>query len=229
LAESLAGLFIVIALGLIPLANVIAILLVQPFLLTIAAVLLFKEKVGWRRWTAVSAGFLGMLLVVKPATGAFEAASMVALAAAFMTLFRDLLTRRVAPAVPTMVVTFASAALGVVVGGLGAAAEPWKTPDLYALAAVVLAAAFIMLAFVFIIIAYRGTEVSAVTPFRYTIVVFAMVFGFVFFAEIPDRFSLAGMAIIVAAGIYMLHRETMLRRRAHAAAAKPVAGTTASS
>jgi drug/metabolite transporter (DMT)-like permease len=214
LAESLAGFLIIIALGLMPLANVIAILLVQPFLMTIAAVVMFKEAVGWRRWVAVSVGFLGMLLVVKPATDAFEVASLIAVTAAFMTVFRDLLTRRIGPEVPTMVITLASACVGVAIGALGAAAEPWKIPDFLALAVVALAAAFIMLAFIFIIIAFRGTELSAVVPFRYTIVVFAVVFGIVLFAEIPDRFSFAGMALIVGAGLYMLHRETALRRQA---------------
>ena len=120
-----------------------------------------------------------------------------------------------------MVITLASAGVGVVIGALGAAVEPWKTPDLMALAVVALAAAFIMLAFIFIIIAFRGTEVSAVAPFRYTIVVFAVVFGIVLFAEIPDRFSFTGMALIVGAGLYMLHRETVLRRQARAPKAVP--------
>ena len=221
LAESLAGFLIIIALGLMPLANVIAILLVQPFLLTIAAVVMFKEAVGWRRWTAVSVGFLGMLLVVKPATDAFEMVSLVAVTAAFMTVFRDLLTRRIGPEVPTMVITLASAGVGIVVGALGAAAESWKTPDVLVIAVVALAAAFIMLAFIFIIIAFRGTEVSAVAPFRYTIVVFAVVFGIVLFAEIPDTFSFTGMALIVGAGLYMLHRETVLRRQARTPKAVP--------
>ena len=221
LAESLAGFLIIIALGLMPLANVIAILLVQPFLLTIAAVVMFKEAVGWRRWTAVSVGFLGMLLVVKPATDAFEMVSLVAVTAAFMTVFRDLLTRRIGPEVPTMVITLASAGVGIAVGALGAAAESWKTPDILATAVVALAAAFIMLAFIFIIIAFRGTEVSAVAPFRYTIVVFAVVFGIVLFAEIPDTFSFTGMALIVGAGLYMLHRETVLRRQARTPKAVP--------
>jgi drug/metabolite transporter (DMT)-like permease len=212
LAESLAGFLIIIALGLMPLANVIAILLVQPFLMTIAAVVMFKEAVGWRRWTAVSVGFLGMLLVVKPATNAFEVASLIAVTAAFMAMFRDLLTRRIGPEVPTMVITLASACVGVVIGALGAAAEPWKTPDFLALAVVALAAAFIMLAFIFIIIAFRGTEMSAVAPFRYTIVVFAVAFGIVLFAEIPDLISFAGIGLIVGAGLYLLHRETMQRR-----------------
>lgn len=229
LAETFTGLAIIIALGLMPIANVIAILLVQPFLLTVLAALVFKETVGWRRWTAVLAGFFGMLLIVKPATDAFEAASLIALLAALMALSRDLLTRRIEAAVPTTVITLASAGMGIVVGLAGAAIEPWQAPDLHAVAILALAAFFLVLAFIFIVIAFRHTDMSAVAPFRYTIVVFGVIFGVILFAEIPDTFSFIGMGLIVAAGLYMLHRETMLRRQARAANPVSAARTKASS
>lgn len=224
LAETFTGFAIIIALGLMPIANVIAILLVQPFLLTVLAVFIFKETVGWRRWTAVLAGFSGMLLIVKPATDAFEAASMIALLAALMALSRDLLTRRIGAAVPTTVITLASAGMGVVIGLAGAAVEPWRAPDLYTIAILALAAVFLVLAFIFIVIAFRNTDMSAVAPFRYTIVVFGVIFGIILFAEIPDAYSFTGMGLIVAAGLYMLHRETMLRRQLRAQKPVPVAG-----
>jgi drug/metabolite transporter (DMT)-like permease len=212
LAEAGAGLLLVTALAFMPIANVTAILLIQPFLMAIAAVLLFKQMVGPRRWAAIAVGFLGMLLVVKPATEAFDAISLLALAAAFLALTRDLLTRRLRAEVPTTVVTLATALVGLVVGVLGAAAEKWVVPDFRTLAIVALSAAFIVLAYIFIVIAFRGTDVSLVAPFRYAIVIFAVIFGIILFAEIPDLISFAGIGLIVGAGLYLLHREAMQRR-----------------
>jgi drug/metabolite transporter (DMT)-like permease len=166
-----------------------------------------------------------MLLVVKPATEAFDAISLLALAAAFLALTRDLLTRRLRAEVPTTVVTLATALVGLIVGVLGAAAETWVVPDFRAVAIVALSAAFIVLAYIFIVIAFRGTDVSLVAPFRYAIVVFAVIFGIVLFAEIPDLISFAGIGLIVGAGLYLLHREAMQRRPKAAALPCAVVGT----
>ncbi len=72
----------------------------------------------------------------------------------------------------------------------------------------------LVLAQYFIVIAYRGTELSAVAPFRYSIVLFAVIYGFIFFREVPDAWSFAGMAIMILAGLYMLHREALRVRSA---------------
>ena len=212
LMESIAGLLLVSSLALMPIANVIAILLSQPFLLAIIAVLLFKEAVGVRRWSAVVIGFVGVLLIVKPVAGAFDPTSLLAMGAALFTLTRDLLTRQIGKEVPTTVITLATAIAGLVVGALGSIAGKWVVPDAFSVFIVALSGAFIVLAYIFIVIAFRNTEVSVVAPFRYTIVVFAVAFGFFLFAEIPDSLSFTGIGLIVGAGLYMLHREAMQRR-----------------
>jgi drug/metabolite transporter (DMT)-like permease len=221
LIEGFTGVLIIYALSLMPIADLTAILLAQPFLMTLIGVSLLGEQVGWRRWTAVCAGFVGVLLVIKPATSAFDQVSLVALVAAVFVLGRDLLTRKIPPAVPTTVITFATALASVPIGVAGALAEPWKTPGLFPFIVVVASAAFLVFAFILMVIAFRGTDVSSVSPFRYSLVVFAVVFGVILFGEIPDAISFAGMGIIVAAGIYMLHRETAKRRKDRVAALEP--------
>ncbi|MEX0590228.1 MAG: DMT family transporter [Xanthobacteraceae bacterium] len=219
--EGFTGVLIIYALSLMPIADLTAILLAQPFLMTVIGVTLLGEQVGWRRWMAVIAGFAGMLLVMKPATAEFDQVSLVALLAAFFVLGRDLLTRKIPAVVPTTVITFATALASVPIGIAGALAEPWTVPGLFPFLVVVASAAFLVFAFILMVIAFRDTDVSAVSPFRYSLVVFAVIFGIILFGEIPDSVSFVGIGIIVAAGLYMLHREAMQRR---ARTAVPVAG-----
>jgi drug/metabolite transporter (DMT)-like permease len=213
--EAVNGLLLISALALIPLGNVITIIQLVPFLMTIIAAVTLGERVGWRRWIAVAAGFLGVLFVVKPATGAFDAASLYALAATFTILLRDMLARSIGARIPAFVVALGSIVAGILVGLTGYFVQIWKTPDLVALASCFGAGICLVLAQYFIVLAYRGTELSAVAPFRYSIVLFAVIYGFVLFAEIPDGWSLAGMTIMIAAGLYMLRREAIRSRTAN--------------
>jgi drug/metabolite transporter (DMT)-like permease len=212
LAEAINGVLLISALALIPLGNVITIIQLVPFLMTIIAAITLGERVGWRRWLAVAAGFVGVLLVVKPASGAFDSASLFALAATFTILLRDMLARSIGGRVPAFVVALASIIAGIVVGAAGSIFQTWQTPDMATLFALLASGIFLVLAQYFIVLAYRGTELSAVAPFRYSIVAFAVVYGFIVFREVPDTLSFAGMAIMTVAGIYMLHREATRSR-----------------
>ena len=220
--EAVIGVLVIYALSRMPIANFTAIILIQPFIMTAIGAVWFKEQVGWRRWTAVVAGFAGMLLVMKPATADFELVSLVALLAAILSLTRDLLVRRIHAQVPTTVISFSTALFAVPLGLLGATIEPWSVPDGVTLIAIIISAAFLFVAFVLTVLAFRGTDVSAVSPFRYSIIVFAFIFGVIVFGEIPDSISLIGIGIIVAAGLYMLHRERVRRRDQPAGAAPSI-------
>jgi drug/metabolite transporter (DMT)-like permease len=196
-----------------PIASFTAIILVQPFLITAIGAIWLGERVGWRRWTSIAVGFTGMLLVMKPATEDFQLVSLVALAVAVLSITRDLLVRKIGAHVPTTVISFSTALFAVPVGLLGAAVEPWEVPASSILLVVVVAAAFLFVAFLLTVMAFRGTDVSVVSPFRYSIVVFAFIFGVIAFGEVPDAVSLFGIGMIVAAGLYMLHREAVRRRQ----------------
>jgi drug/metabolite transporter (DMT)-like permease len=213
-AEAANGVLLISALALIPLGNVITIIQLVPFLMTIIAASTLGESVGWRRWLAVAAGFVGVLFVVKPATGAFDAASLFALTATFTILLRDMLARSIGTRVPAFVVALASILAGVAVGGAGSLFQTWQPADAMTLFSLFASGVCLVLAQYFIVLAYRGTELSAVAPFRYSIVLFAVIYGFVFFREVPDAWSFAGMAIMIVAGLYMLHREALRTRNA---------------
>lgn len=223
-AEAITGFLLIIALAVMQIADVTAILLVQPFLLTIAGVIMFHEAVGWRRWGAVLVGFLGMLLVVKPGTTAFNIMSLLVIAAAFLVVVRDVGTRWIATAIPNTMVVVVTALMGIAIGVAGAAAGNWKAPNFEALAAVVVAAGFFVVGIMLGVVAFRDTDVSVVAPFRYALVLFAVIWGVLLFAEFPDTPSLAGIGLIVAAGVYMLHREAVLQGQMRAARAAAIAG-----
>jgi drug/metabolite transporter (DMT)-like permease len=218
-AEAASGVLLISALATIPLGNVLTIIQLVPFLMTIIGAIMLAERVGWRRWLAILAGFIGVLLVVKPATGAFDAASLFALAATFTILLRDLLARAIGVRVPAFVVAFGSIVAGIAVGAVGSIFQTWQTPDMATLFALLASGILLVLAQFFIVLAYRGTELSAVAPFRYSIVAFAVIYGFIVFREVPDTLSFAGMAIMTVAGVYMLHREAT-RSRGEAGARK---------
>lgn len=213
-AEAANGVLLISALALIPLGNVITIIQLVPFIFAILGALMFGEKVGWRRWIAVAAGFLGVVLVVKPATAAFDAASLFALAATFTILLRDMLARSIGTRVPAFIVALGSIIAGILVGGAGSMFQSWQTPGALTILSALGAGICLVLAQFFIVIAHRGTELSVIAPFRYSIVLFAVIYGFVLFSEIPDGWSFAGMAIMILSGLYVLQREAQQARRA---------------
>jgi drug/metabolite transporter (DMT)-like permease len=188
------------------------------FLMTAIGVLFLREQAGWRRWAAIFAGFAGMLLVMKPGTEGFNWVSLLVLFSAFIAIARDLLVRKIGNEVPTTVISFSTALLAVPIGLMGSMVEDWQVPSAVPLVAIAISAFFLVIAFIFMVIAFRGTDVSVVSPFRYSIVIFAVFFGLTVFGEVPDALSIVGIAIIVGAGLYMLHRETVRRRAASTAA-----------
>jgi drug/metabolite transporter (DMT)-like permease len=185
------------------LADITAILLVSPLLITAGSAVLLKESVGWRRWLAVMAGLAGMLLVVKPGGTAFGTASALAMFCAVLVAVRDLYTRMIGAEVPGPVLAQGAAIGTVVGGGLMSLVTPWAAFDMKTVLYLALAALFV----VTVIMAFRLGETSLVSPFRYTAIIWAAVAGFLVFGDVPDAAAFAGIALIMASGLYTLHRE----------------------
>jgi drug/metabolite transporter (DMT)-like permease len=208
------ALFFQTALARMPLADLMAINQLNPLMITAGSALVFKDNVGWRRWTATVVGFLGVLLIIRPGTSAFSWWALAEVGAVVCSTVRDLATRRIDPAIPTLCVLIYSSSL-VAVGGLALAAfEGWTTPTPKQLVLVLAASLFSMIGQTCIIIAMRAGELSVIAPFRYTLLLFAIALGYVVWGDLPDRFAVIGMAIVVGAGLYTLHREQVRRREA---------------
>ena len=205
--------FIITALSLMPLADAIAFTFTGPLIVAALAPFVLGEQVGWRRWCAILVGFAGVIVMARPTPDAFQWAAFVALGAAFFGAMRDMVTRRISAEESSDLILFYSTLAVMTVGALAAFFFPWRMPDitdwsLFALLGILNGAAHYM-----IIEAHRWAQASVIAPFRYTVLVWACVLGFVIWGDVPDIWLLGGAALVVASGLYILHRETRLTKR----------------
>jgi S-adenosylmethionine uptake transporter len=212
-----AAYFFLTALINMPLANVTAILQVLPLTVALGGALVFGESLGWRRLTAILVGFAGMLLIVRPGPEGFNLYAGYALVAVGMVTVRDLATRRMSSAVPSLTVTLAAASGVTLFAALAGLGQDWAPVTARHATLVGASAVFIMGGYLFSVLVMRVGEVAVVAPFRYTGLLWALVLGWAVFGDWPAPLTLLGAAIIAATGIYTMLREARLARRARAA------------
>ena len=203
----------------LPLANTTAILQVLPLAITLGAALTFGEPVGWRRWLAIAAGFIGVLIIVRPGVEGFNQFSLFALISVIFCAIRDLATKRIPAPIPSLFVTLLTT-ISVTIAGAGILVPlgGWTPPSGRALALLAFTAILLLIGYQCIIMALRTGDISAVAPFRYSALLWAMLLGYLVFGDVPDAMMVSGAAIIVASGIYAFYRER-IRHRAVAAEA----------
>ena len=220
-----------LAVAAMPLADATALFFSAPLFVTALSVPILGERVGLRRWLAVVAGFLGVIVMLRPGAGVFEPAGLFAVACALLYTLVIMMTRRLGrtdsgASMAVYVALFyvpASALAGLLLSDGALAADghasvqflfrEWSWPswgDLGLMAVTGLIAGF---AFYFLSQAYRLAEASAIAPFEYVALPWAVVFGYLFWDEVPGAHSLAGMALVIGSGIYVLHREAVRGRR----------------
>ncbi|MFU8778351.1 MAG: DMT family transporter [Roseovarius sp.] len=208
--------FFVTALYNMPLANISAIMQALPLTLTLAAALFFREPVGWKRMAAIMAGFIGVMLIVRPGTEGFNIYSVYGLAAVAFVTLRDLATRRLSRDVPSMLVTLFNSFFIMAFFGLGSLTGEWVALDGRAALLICGAAVMIIGGYLFSIMVMRVGEISFVAPFRYTSLIWALLLGWLVFGDWPQTLTLVGAAIVVASGLFTLYREAQISRRAKA-------------
>jgi drug/metabolite transporter (DMT)-like permease len=222
LVDATAALCFIWALGLMPLANLTAISMVSPLLIVMLAVLLRLETVGWRRTIALAVGLLGVLVVIRPDADGFNQAALLGLAAAGLTAVRDVLTRWIGSDIPGSVIAVTTITMGGVaamaLGTLETWQPAWRVETLYLAAAALLLASGSLC----IIRAFRQTDVGVVAGYRYSVVVFAVILGYVIWGHTPDLVAFSGIALIVGSGLYTLHRQRVRAPRALKPAGKPL-------
>lgn len=207
LFEVVGRLFYSLAIALTPLSTTSAILQATPLLVVAAAAILFRERVGWRRWSAVAVGFVGVLVILRPGLEGFSALSLLAVAGLIGFAGRDLATRAAPRVLSNRQLGVAGFAMLALAGAIVLAATGGATwPGLRGLGLLAGTSVFAILAYHALTSAMRTGEVSFVTPFRYTRLVFAMVLAVAIFGERPDAMTLLGSALIVGSGIYALAR-----------------------
>jgi len=198
------------ALSLMEFASISAIMAAIPLAVTLGAAVFLGEPIGWRRIGAIIVGFIGVLIIVRPGTSAFNLASLLVLIVVLIVVVRDLASRVLSTDIPSVSValhaavwlTSCTAALTLTQGWNPVAPLNWA---LLAAAALALTGGYICS-----VAAMRVGDLATIAPFRYTGLLWAILIGVVFFGEIPDRWTLLGSAVIVAMGIFSFYRERRL-------------------
>jgi drug/metabolite transporter (DMT)-like permease len=214
LAETVAAIGMVLAIANAPLSTVGAILQATPLVVTAGAVLFLGERVSWRRWSAIGVGFLGVLLIIRPGAAAFNAHVLWAVLAMAALAGRDL-TTRVAPhgMASAAMATFTMAAVTPVLLLWCAVTQESVFPSTPNWPVVAVMVGIGSLGYLMITASVRAAEVSVVSPFRYTRLLFLLALGMLVFGERPDAQMLLGAAIIIASGIYMMWRDKVVGQR----------------
>lgn len=202
------------ALSMIPLPNAAAILQALPLAVTMGAALFFDETVGWRRWLAILVGFLGVMVIIRPGAEGFSSASLLVVGSVVGAATRDLATKKINPATPSLMISLIAAisitvAGAVMIGATGA----WKPVSTHSFLILAFGSVMLFAGYQTIIMAMRTGEISFIAPFRYTSLLWAIALGILLIGETPDRWMLSGSAIVVAAGLYAFYRETVTQRR----------------
>ena len=220
-AELAATVTFLTALSKMPLANITAILQSLPLTVTMFAAMFFGEPVGWRRWSAILVGFVGVLIIVRPGGEGFNDYTVLALISVGFVTLRDAITRRLDRSVPSLFVALIAAIPIWLFGGVMTVVNGWTPVDGKTFPIICVAAIAVTSGYLFAVMAMRRGDVSFVTPFRYTGMVWAILFGFLLFGAVPDNATIIGSTIVIGMGIYTFHRE---RVRRHTSPASQMAG-----
>lgn len=228
----LAYLCFVLAMAAMPIADAVAIYFTMPFFVAGLAGPMLGERVRPHRWIAIAVGFLGVLLVVRPGVAVFEPASLLPLGSALGYAVGQMIGRPIAHRVnPVVIAVWQNAiyfAIGLVLAivfnvlvsahfshpSLVFLARPWVWPGAADTALMLLMGVLAALAMVLFVNAYKFAETNYVAPFEYSAMIWAVINGLVFFGDFPDRYTSAGAAIVIAAGLAMVWRDRVLDRAA---------------
>ena len=211
IADLFGALFFTSAMVLIPMSLLASILQATPLFVTLGAAILLGEKVGWRRWSAIFIGFLGIIIILQPGYGSFQLASLLGLAAVLCLALRDVVTRDMATEIPTLTVTFYAC---LAMGSAGFIAYPFFgtpiMPTTFEAILLVCAAIIGLTGYFLIVLATRKGDVSVIAPFRYSRLLFSLGLASLILGEMLTLPILLGGLLIVSSGIYTFGRERRL-------------------
>jgi drug/metabolite transporter (DMT)-like permease len=211
--EATSAALFIMSLPHLALSDITVFMQFTPLSITLLAAIVLREHVGWRRWSAIGVGFLGVLLVAQPGSTDFSPYAISAIMVALIISVRDLITRRLDPAIPTPAITLTTTLAVCLLGFASAPFETWVPLSWNMLGLLAGSAILVTTANAAIIRAFRGTDVTVVSPFRYFGVLWAVAIGFAVWGEIPDPLAICGTMLIVGSGLYTMHREQIRMRQ----------------
>ena len=211
IADLFGALSFTSAMVLIPMSLLASILQATPLFVTLGAAILLGEKVGWRRWSAIFIGFLGVIIILQPGYGSFQLASLLGLAAVLCLALRDVVTRDMATEIPTLTVTFYAC---LAMGSAGFIAYPFFGPPImptkYDAIILICAAIIGLTGYFLLVLATRKGDVSVIAPFRYSRLLFSLGLASLILGEKLTLPILLGGLLVVSSGIYTFGRERRL-------------------
>lgn len=208
-----SSIFFISALRHVPLADAVAVSFVAPFMVTVMGAIFLREPVGLRRWSAVAIGFVGVMIVIRPGMGVFHPAILMVLVAASFFALRQILSRWLSggDSVLTTIAYTSLTMTGVTSIGLPFA---WTTPDTGTLWLLILGMTICAgVGEILVIRALSLAQTVVLAPLHYTLLIWGVLYGYVIFADLPDQWTLIGCVIIMASGLYTLHREHRAARQ----------------
>jgi len=206
IAEVVGSMLFMLSLAHIPLATAAALNQAVPLLTIPFAMLLLGEKVGWRRIAALLAGFAGVILILKPSPAGVDPWLLASFASAWVFALRDSITRMLSSNIPTVLITLMMSASMMAVGAIGTAATGWTPMTAQSWIMIAIATGAVAFGYTLQVAAFRVGELSLVGGFRYAGLIGSTFAGWLLWDYLPDALTWAGMALIVASGIYALHR-----------------------
>ncbi len=223
--------FFYLAIAAMPLADVVALTFSAPLIVTALSVPILKEPVGRHRWSGVAVGFAGVVIMLRPGAGVFEPASLLALLAALAYAGNILIVRQLGRTDSSSSMAFYTCGVYILFAGIAGLAfgdgrfateghaslefllRAWTVPAPEGLGLMAVTGLTFGVGFYFLTQAYRMSQPSLVAPFEYTAILWAVFWGYAFWRETPDLLAYVGIALIVGSGMYVVHRESIGRRR----------------
>jgi drug/metabolite transporter (DMT)-like permease len=204
--ESIAAVFFFLGLMYLPFGELYSLMNLAPILITASGAFILGEKVGWRRWTAVIFGFIGVLIVIQPNNLKFGLAFIYPLIAAIFITQRDTVTRKFLGKFDSLQIVFVTSFSVMVFFSFGMLIN-YKTINLEIFMYIFLSAIFVTLGYLFSVLTIKNANISTTSPFRYTIIIFGIILGYFIFNEIPSLNMIIGSLIIMGSGIFIILRQ----------------------
>ncbi|MBI3505394.1 MAG: DMT family transporter [Proteobacteria bacterium] len=211
--ETVGSFAFMLSLPHIPLATAISLNMATPLSVLPLAAIFLGERFGWRRIAAIVAGFIGVMLILQPSTDGVDPWLLLSFSSSIFFAMRDVSTRRISADIPSLLIALAMAGIVTVATGIWSLIDGWAALDGRKLALLALAAVMVGFGYTLVVKAMRLGEVSFTGAFRYTALLWATIFGWAVWRETPNATAWAGIALILAAGLYALHRERVRARQ----------------
>jgi drug/metabolite transporter (DMT)-like permease len=205
-----SSIFFVTGLSFLPMAEATAISFASPMIVTALSIPILREVVGWRRWSAVAVGLLGVLIVVRPGAGAFDRAAVFPVLSAFSWAVALVVTRKMSSADSPLVSLTYAAVVGLLITS-ALVQFTWVMPGWREIGLGLITGGASTVAQWLVVLAFQQARASVLAPFSYSQLIWSGLLGYVIFGNVPDRWTLIGAAVIIASGLYTAHRERTVR------------------